>query len=118
MNKSITRKNFRISVILSLIPLLTLTGCSKKRPVRLSDAEIIHQNQDQLTQVIIYDVFTPTVASRLYVYSSLAAYEAIRFSQQGSASIAEKLHGFDKMPQPEKEKQKAKGQTKLSSFAD
>ena len=39
------------------------------------------------------------------LYSALAAYEAIRFSQEGSASIAEKLNGFDKMPQPEKEKQ-------------
>jgi hypothetical protein len=45
------------------------------------------------------------VASRLYVYSALAAYEAIRFSQEGSVSIAEKLNGFGKMPQPEKEKQ-------------
>lgn len=67
-------------------------------------AEVLHQNEDQLTQVIIYDVFTPPVASRIYVYSSLASYEAIRFSKEGTSSIAEKLHGFGKMPQPEKGK--------------
>ena len=81
--------------------------CSCTQPVKqlsLSDAAILHQNEDMLTQVIIYDVFTPPVASRIYAYSSLASYEAIRFSKSGTSSIAEKLHGFGKMPQPEKDK--------------
>ena len=69
-----------------------------------SDAEILHQNEDQLTHIIIYDVFTPPVASRIYVYSSLASYEAIRFSKEGANSITEKLKGFGKMPEPEKGK--------------
>jgi len=73
----------------------------KHQAARLTDEEILHQNQDQLTQVIIYDVFSPPVASRLYVYASLASYEAIRYSKEGSASIAEKLHGFQHMPRPE-----------------
>ena len=67
MNITIEIKNFRISVILLFILLLVFTGCSRQQTIRLPDAEIIHQNQDQLTQVIIYDVFTPPVASRLYV---------------------------------------------------
>jgi hypothetical protein len=83
---------------------ILITGCNTKKTVGLSDAEILHRNQDMLTQVIIYDVFTPPVACRIYVYSSLASYEAIRFSEEGTASIAEKLHGFQKMPQPEKGK--------------
>ena len=84
--------------------LLVCYGCNEKRTVLMNDAEILHQNQDQLTQVIIYDVFTPPVASRIYVYSSLASYEAIRFSKEGAGSIAEKLRDFGKMPKPEKGK--------------
>jgi PAP2 superfamily len=80
-------------------------SCHKKAKTPLDSAEILHQNQDQLTQVIIYDVFTPPVASRIYLYSSLASYEAIRFSKEGAASIAERLGGFGKMPQPEKDKE-------------
>ena len=38
-----------------------------------ADAEIIHQNQNHLTKVIIYDVFSTPVASRIYAYTSLAA---------------------------------------------
>jgi hypothetical protein len=83
---------------------LLISGCNQKKTLKLSDVDILHQNQDLLTQVIIYDVFTPPVANRIYVYSSLASYEAIRFSKEGTASIAEKLKGFGKMPQPEKGK--------------
>ena len=81
-----------------------ITSCSRAKYFNVHNQNILHQNQDQLTQVIIYDVFTPPVASRIYVYSSLASYEAIRFSKKGTSSIAEKLHGFGKMPQPEKGK--------------
>ncbi|GAC1570385.1 MAG: hypothetical protein NVS3B8_17690 [Chitinophagaceae bacterium] len=83
-----------------------LITCRHKEPVKPLPAEtdILHQNEDLLTQVIIYDVFTPPVASRIYLYSSLASYEAIRFSKTGTVSIAEKLNGFNKMPQPENNK--------------
>lgn len=81
-----------------------VTGCRSRSTLRADDAGIIHQNQDLLTQVIIYDVFTPPVASRIYVYSSLASYEAIRFAKPGAASIAAKLRGFKPLPQPEKGK--------------
>lgn len=76
-------------------------GCQSKETTQIDDAKILHQNQDQLTQLIIYDVFTPPVASRIYVYSSLASYEAIRHSKPGNASITEKLRGFKTMPQPD-----------------
>ncbi|WAC09239.1 vanadium-dependent haloperoxidase [Dyadobacter pollutisoli] len=88
----------------SVIFLSLFVGCKRKAPVNLDDPEILHQNQDMLTQVIIYDVFSPPVASRIYAYSSLASYEAVRFSKEGNPSIAEKLNGFSKMPQPAKGK--------------
>jgi hypothetical protein len=94
-------------VIISLLAAVLLmgTGCRQNKAERMADAEILHQNQDQLTQIIIYDVFSPPVAARIYVYSSLASYEAIRFSKKGSASVAEKLNGFGKMPQPQEGKE-------------
>ena len=81
---------------------LSMAACKSPTTPALSDAEVLRQNQDQLTKIIIYDVFTPPVASRLYVYSSLASYEAIRFTKSDVASIVERLRGFPKMPQPEK----------------
>ena len=84
--------------------LLLFVSCSHIKPAKLVDVDVLSNNEDQLTQVIIYDVFTPPVASRIYVYSSIASYEAIRFSKEGSVSIAEKLYGFGTMPKPEKGK--------------
>ncbi|MDP1763748.1 MAG: vanadium-dependent haloperoxidase [Sediminibacterium sp.] len=81
-----------------------IASCGTEKEKSINEAEVLHNNQDQLTQIIIYDVFTPPVSSRIYVYSSLASYEAIRFSKPGYPSIAEKLHGFKPMPQPEKDK--------------
>ena len=87
-----------------MIIILSVTSCSQEQPEMQSDSEILHQNMDQLTQVIIYDVFTPPVASRLYVYAALASYEAVRFSKEGNESITDKLNGFGQMPEPEKDK--------------
>lgn len=71
---------------------------------KIDDADIVHQNEDKLTQLIIYDVFTPPVASRIYAYASLASYEAIRFEQPDYLSLTEQLQGFGKMPEPDKGK--------------
>ncbi len=97
------KKNKYAIPLLSII-LLLIISCNTKTKTVINDAEILHNNQDQLTQVIIYDVFTPPVSSRIYVYSSLASYEAIRFAKPGTPSIAAKLHGFKPMPEPEKDK--------------
>jgi hypothetical protein len=94
-----------IRFVLAVIMIISVTSCSQKKSVRLPDTEILHQNMDQLTQVIIYDVFTPPVASRLYVYAALSSYEAIRFSKDGSRSLTEKLNGFEAMPEPDKTKE-------------
>ena len=54
--------------------ILFIAGCSEKKPAStLEDTEILHLNQNLLTEVIIYDIFTPPVASSIYAYTSLAS---------------------------------------------
>ncbi|TWR25838.1 vanadium-dependent haloperoxidase [Mucilaginibacter pallidiroseus] len=85
---------------------LLLFKCSTKPKIKMiADADVLHQNVDALTQVIIYDAFSPPVASRIYGYTSLAAYEAVRFQDKQYNSIAGQLHGFKTMPEPQKGKQ-------------
>lgn len=99
---------FQRSGILSAICVLMVVASCKqetKKAKHPDDLTVIHDNQDQLTQVIIYDVFTPPVASRIYAYTSLASYEAVRFVKEGNASLAEQMPGFGKMPVPEKGKE-------------
>jgi len=83
-----------------------IVGCSpKKKAPLLSDADVLHQNENQLTQVIIYDVFTPPVAARIYGYTALASYEAMRYADPKYNSIITQLKGFGKPPEPQKGKQ-------------
>src|SRR6476619_7425316 len=96
-----SNRKFKTTLVAASLLIMAGMGCKGKSAAKMEAAEVIHRNQDMLTQIIIYDVFTPPVASRIYVYSSLAAYEAVRFSKSGTKSIAEKLRGFGPMPKPE-----------------
>ena len=82
--------------------IILLAGC-KSSVEKISDAEIIHQNVQRVTDLIVYDVFSPPVASRIYAYSTLAAFEAVRHNNPSKyPSLAENLNAFGKMPEPEK----------------
>ncbi len=84
---------------------LLIAGCVHKQKTPLkADAEVLHDNEYQLTQVIIYDVFTPPVASRIYGYTALASYEAMRYADPKYNSIITQLKGFGKPPEPQKGK--------------
>jgi len=54
-----------------------------------------------LTWVIIEDIFTPPVASRIYAYANLAAYEAIQHGYPDYQSLSGQLNGFVTPPQPD-----------------
>jgi len=97
---------FYKNLYLIVLALSMITACKQTtKPVaKRSDADILHQNEDQLTQLIIYDVFSPPVASRIYAYSSLASYEAMRNEHPEYASVTKQLNGFDAPPVPQKGK--------------
>lgn len=41
---------------------------------------LIHRAQQAITNVIVHDIFSPPVASRIYVYASIAAHESMAVS--------------------------------------
>ena len=91
-------------ICIAVACLFLVYGCTqKKKTALMKDADVLHNNVDQLTQVIIYDVFSPPVASRIYGYTTLAAYEAVRYANPDYNSIAAQLKGFGKPPEPKKD---------------
>jgi hypothetical protein len=90
--------------IFAILFLAGLFASCKHKGTLPSDADILHSNEDELTHVIIYDVFTPPVASRIYAYANLASYEAIKYTNPSYNSITVQLKGFGNMPEPEKGK--------------
>lgn len=93
-------------VFILLVTIVLLFGCTANNKIKLPDsAEVLHQNENNLTDLIIYDIFSPPVASRIYVYTSLAAYEVIKFADTNAVSITSKLKGFAPIPHPDKNKE-------------
>ena len=93
--------------VIGILMVFLFFSCSDKRVADkklLTDKNLLHRNIKQITEVIVHDVFSPPVASRIYVYTNLASYEAVRFARPGYVSIAAQLHGFEPMPEPEKGK--------------
>ena len=84
------RRFFLFGIFASL--LLILAGCEtnsttdegfakKVNPDFQKDAsnsEYIHRSMKALTDVIVHDIFSPPVASRIYTYPSIAAYEILQ----------------------------------------
>ncbi|WP_242916450.1 vanadium-dependent haloperoxidase [Pontibacter liquoris] len=68
-----------------------------------SDPALFHKTAQQLTSFIVHDIFKPPVASRIYVYTNLAAYETLRQQYPAFESLAGRVKGFEQVPNPEKD---------------
>ena len=66
----------------------------------MSDAELLRPAVKQLTNVMIYDIFSPPQASRAYAYASIAAYEALRAGDHTYRSFAGQVRGLKEVPAP------------------
>ena len=81
------------------IVLIGFSSCRQpKNEIYLPGAELQHFCNQALTDVIVYDIISPPVASRMYAYSNLAYYEGLRNEQDTFPSLLTQFHGFDSLP--------------------
>ena len=83
-----------------------LSACSVSVPnedykPKVDNADFIHRSIKQVTDVIVHDIFSPPVASRIYVYMSVAGYEAAIPEHPKYLSLAGQLNGLEPGPKPE-----------------
>ncbi len=64
-------------------------------------AEFIHRAIKEITDVMVYDIYSPPVASRTYAYVAVAGYEALIPSNKEYLSFAGQLHGLTALPKPD-----------------
>lgn len=72
----------------------------------LSDTVLYSNITGRLTDVMTYDIFSPPVASRIYAYSHLAAYETMAKGDSSYVSLEGQLKGLDGIPHPDTSKTK------------
>lgn len=85
-------------ILLFFISSLILVSCSSKKSYEtvFANPELYSKTVGALTDVITYDIFNPPVASRIYAYSNLAAYEVISSKSDKYKSIGVKFKDFKK----------------------
>lgn len=77
-----------------------LAGCRNAGALKTDrqDAEPLHEAVDALNDVIVYDIFSPPQASRVYAYASVAAYEVLQQRDSAHRSLAGQLAGLTPVP--------------------
>jgi len=69
---------------------------------QLEDPELFHGVMKKLSDVIVYDIFSPPVASRVYSYPSIAAFETMRLAHPTKYNtLAGQLHELQEGPKPD-----------------
>ncbi|RDC65129.1 vanadium-dependent haloperoxidase [Adhaeribacter pallidiroseus] len=84
------------------ILLLAVGGCQKKTDAAtLANPDVMHTSVRKLTDVMVHDVFSPPVASRVYAYANIAAYEALVPGYPNYQSLAGQLKNLKNLPKPD-----------------
>lgn len=95
-------------LLLLTLGFLGWAGCKTSNPNWKEDAAnpaYLHRTLQKITDVIVHDIFSPPVASRIYSYSTIAAYEAMVPGYPEYQSLAGQLTDFQPAPQPESGKE-------------
>lgn len=97
---------FLVAVLVST----TMNSCNNSakweaNKSKTEDPEYLHRSVKALTDVIVYDIFSPPVASRIYAYPSIAAYESLIHSQSEFQTLAGQLRDLEPLPQPDANKE-------------
>ncbi|WP_298311036.1 vanadium-dependent haloperoxidase [uncultured Aquimarina sp.] len=78
--------------------LLFLNACQKEVKEIEITSDDYHQAVDKITEVMVHDIFSPPVASRIYNYANIAAYEVIRQEDGNYKTLSNQLHGLKSIP--------------------
>lgn len=85
-------KNSKFICLFCLTLSAWASGAQQKLENR--DALILHRAEEALTAVIVHDIFSPPVSSRIYLYANMAAYEAAVPSQTEYKSLSKIIVDF------------------------
>ena len=89
---------YKYPTILFLLA-LSIWSCSKEEKPIVITPNDYNKAVDKVTEVIIHDIFSPPVASRIYAYSNIAAYEVLVQKNKDYKSLAGKLTDLKPAPQ-------------------
>lgn len=100
------RNTFFYSTLFIVCVVVSFSSCKQKNTdyVKVThDPELYIQLMHKLNYVIIYDIFTPPVAARIFAYSNLAAFEVLAGEGNHYESLSGKVKDLNNIPPPPKQ---------------
>jgi len=76
---------------------LLFEQCGPKEPYTDHSRDLQDEFQ-AITEILVHDIFSPPVASRVYAYTATAAYEVVAQSHSDYRSLTGQFHDFPAMP--------------------
>ncbi|WP_339893483.1 vanadium-dependent haloperoxidase [uncultured Algibacter sp.] len=102
----ITKKNSFIKKIRILLICagLLIISCNKINKIDIEvGADEYFGTMDKLTEIMVHDIFSPPVASRVYVYPNIGAYEILTQKNDSFISLSKKIKTLKPIPKIPKE---------------
>ena len=92
-------KQFKTSLLTTAI-LLVLFSCKEiSAPIEIT-TDHFHTSIDKVVEVMIHDIFSPPVASRVFVYPNIAAYEILAQNDSTYSSLKNQINYLGAIPSP------------------
>ena len=80
--------------------LFVLMSCQKEKQDIVITANDYHNAVDKITSIMVHDIFSPPVASRIYTYSNIAAYEVICQNSEDYKTLSGQVTSLKPVPKP------------------
>ncbi|MGK0316459.1 MAG: hypothetical protein ACI86M_002694, partial [Saprospiraceae bacterium] len=77
-----------------------ISACKEAEPLVI-EANELHNSIDHVIEVMIHDIFSPPVASRIFAYPNIAAYEIVALNSSNYNSLVGQLKGLTPIPTSE-----------------
>ena len=85
----------RLSFITAIF---VLASCAPDQPIMLGSTDF-QSSVDKVTSIMVHDIFSPPVASRIYAYPNIAAYEILAQTDPKMSSLTQSIKHLKPIPQ-------------------
>ncbi|MEN1784380.1 MAG: vanadium-dependent haloperoxidase [Bacteroidota bacterium] len=91
-----------IKAVLGGVSFISILACNPETEPITIVANDFHAAVDKVTEIMVHDIFSPPVASRIYVYPNIAAHEILAVDET-LTPLAGKLRDLTAIPKPKTE---------------
>ena len=80
-----------------IVAIVALSSCAPDAPIVVRSSDF-QNSVDQVTRIMVHDIFSPPVASRIYAYPNIAAYEILAQSDKAMGSLTGSVKHLKPIP--------------------